>query len=747
VSDLTRISSAAEQLLPLVYDQLRKLAAQRLQHEKPGQTLQATALVHEAYLRLVDVEAFDDQGDTMMRLHVESRKPLVAAVLLVMIVAFCRLGFAQGGGRDQRSPNVKLRGVPLKDVRWTDGFWGRRFEQCRRVVTPNLWRVMQLPDNAATFHDLRMAAGLAPKGQPGGTKWSDGDCHKCIETMAHLFEVSGDEELDRLMDEAIDVVAKAQQPDGYLSSWVQLRGVDRWGDLNYHELYNMGHLMTAACVHHRATGKDSYLKVATRVGDYLHQLFSPRPKELAHFGFNPSNIMGAADLYRTTRDPKYLELAGIFVDMRGSLPGGSNQNQAAVPLRKEQEAVGHAVTATYLWCGAADVYAETGEKALLEALERLWRDVTAHKTYVTGGVAALHHGELSRRTFRRWPRDSVHESFGAEYQLPNRTAYNETCANIGNAMWNWRMLGLTGDAKYADVMERVLYNSMPSAIGLGGADFFYTNPLRRCGAEVRLMSNDSAARWPDTTPKSPVRCFCCPPNVARTLAKLQGWAYSVSDGAVWVNLYGSNSLDSRLPDGSPVRLTQKTDYPWDGKATIQVQQTGTEPVALMLRVPGWATHAALQINGKPAAVELTPGTYAAIRRRWSPGDVIELGLPMDVVFLQAHPLIEEARNQVAVMRGPIVYCLESPDLQEEVGVDDVAIVAGAKWTPRWDKDLLGGVTVLEGEALALEPRDWTDRLYQRWVPGNERRIDATLIPYYAWANRGISQMTVWLPVR
>jgi hypothetical protein len=565
--------------------------------------------------------------------------------------------------------------------------------------------------------------------------------------MALLYQLTGEEELDRRMDEAVDLVAKAQLPDGYLSSWVQLKGVDRWADLGNHELYNMGHLMTAACAHHRATGKESYLKVATRVGDYLYDLFSPRPKELAHFGFNPSNIMGAVDLYRETGQRKYLELAKIFVDMRGSQPGGSNQNQASVPLRKEGEAVGHVVTATYLWCGAADVYAETGEKAVLESLERLWTDVVTHKMYVTGGAAALHQGELSRLTFRRWPRDSIHEAFGAEYQLPNRTAYNETCANIGNAMWNWRMLGLTGEAKYADVMERVLYNSFPSSIGLEGTDFFYTNPLRRCAAEVPLMSNDSAARWPDTTPKSPVRCFCCPPNVSRTLVKLQGWAYGVSHGSIWVHLYGGNTLESRLPDGSAVKLVQKTDYPWDGHIAIEVQQAPGEPVALMLRIPDWATGAAVQINGQPSDVEAKPGTYAAIRRRWSPGDRVELDLPMEVVLLQGHPLIEETRNQAAVMRGPIVYCLESPDLPEGVALEDAAIVAGAKWTPRWDAELLGGVTVLEGEVVAAKPADWTGQLYRRWDPGDARRITARLIPYYAWANRGPSEMTVWIPVR
>jgi DUF1680 family protein len=235
--------------------------------------------------------------------------------------------------------------------------------------------------------------------------------------------------------------------------------------------------------------------------------------------------------------------------------------------------------------------------------------------------------------------------------------------------------------------------------------------------------------------------------VSRTLVKLQGWAYSVSDDAVWVNLYGSNKLETKLPDGSPVKLAQKTNYPWDGKVTIRVQEAAADPVALMLRLPGWATHASLAVNGESSDIQLTPGTYRALRRRWSPGDVVELNLPMDVVFLQAHPLIEEARNQVAVMRGPIVYCLESPDLPEGVAVDDVAIVADANWTSRWDEDLLDGVTVLEGEARVCEPRDWTDRLYQRWEPASERRIRATLIPYYAWANRGVSQMSVWLPVR
>lgn len=666
-----------------------------------------------------------------------------------IVVVSCTCGPLCGQEREPRTsppPHVKLRPVPPADTGWTDGFWAQRFEQCYHVVLPHLWKVMQLPDNAATFNDLRMAAGLIPKSKPGGTKWSDGDCHKCIETMAHLYEVTHDPKLDRLMDQAIAVVAKAQQPDGYLSSWVQLSGTARWTDLGNHELYNMGHLMTAACVHYRVTGKDSYLKVAIRTGDYLYDLFSPRPKKLAHFGFNPSNIMGAVDLYRATGNPKYLKLAGIFVDMRGSAPGGSNQNQAAVPLRKEQEAVGHCVTATYLWCGAADVYAETGEKALLTALQRLWTDVTAHKMYITGGTAAIHQGELLRRTLARWPRDSIHEAFGAEYQLPNRTAYNETCANIGNAMWNWRLLELTGNAQYADVMERVLYNSMLSGIGLDGTDFFYTNPLRRCGKDVPLLSNDSATRWPDTTRSSPVHCFCCPPNVARTIAKLHNWVYSVSPGAVWVNLYGGSRLETQLPDGSRAKLVQKTDYPWDGKIRIEVQHASETPLAVMLRIPGWAASAQVTINGKPADVQPTPGTYVALRRRWAPGDVIQLDLPMDITFVQAHPLVEEDRNHVAVMRGPIVYCLESPDLPEGVTVDDVAIIPNGTWRPRRSPNLLGNVVALDGDARITPTPDWASHLYQRLSPAVHNRKRITLIPYYAWANRGTSEMTVWIPV-
>ncbi len=643
------------------------------------------------------------------------------------------------------SPHVKFRAIGLDEARWTGGFWGERWEQDVRVTLPTMKQVMELPDNSATFHNLRVAAGQI-EGKFFGNNWSDGDCYKWIEAAASLYALNHDPELDRQMDEAIAVIAKVQAPDGYVSTQIQLTDKGRWTNLQHHELYNMGHLLTAACIHHRVTGKENFLTVARRLADYLCTVFESRPKQLAHFGFNPSNIMGAVELYRTTGDKKYLRLAGIFVTMRGSQPDGTDVNQSRVPLRRETEAVGHAVTATYLWSGAADVVAETGEPALLTALERLWNEVTAAKMYITGGTAALHHGESFRTKLKR-KTDSVHEAFGAPYQLPNRTAYNETCANIGNAMWNWRMLLLTGDAKYADVMERVFYNSMLSAIGLEGKDYFYTNPLGRGPKEVPLLSQDSTTRWANTTPASEVHCFCCPPNLARTIAQLHTYAYGLSADSVWVHLYGSGQLETQLPGGSAIKLTQTTDYPWDGKVTLRIDQAPSQAMTLRLRIPGWVEQPGLQINGQAWAGNLTPGAYADVRRKWKTGDVVQLQLPMAVVLTEASPLVEENRGQVAVMRGPIVYCLEDKDLPPGVAPEQVRIDRRARWQVRHDANLLHGVTVLETQAMALPAPKATGALYRHASNNTGDAIPLRLIPYYAWANRGISQMTVWLPVQ
>jgi len=447
--------------------------------------------------------------------------------------------------------------------------------------------------------------------------------------------------------------------------------------------------------------------------------------------------MGLAELYRLTNDPKYLDLANIFTHMRGSRPGGTDQNQARIPLRQETQAVGHSVTGPYLWAGATDVYAETGEKELWQALVRLWEDTSYSKMYVTGGIAAINRGVSFRG-------DPVHEAFGFKYQLPNAIAYNETCANIAHAMWSWRMLGVSGEARYADVVEQVLYNTFLSGWGLDGTTYCYANPLRRDAKEDRLLHNDSWERWPSTTTPGAPYCFCCPPNVARTVAELAGWAYGWSDRAVWVHIYGSNTLQAKLPSGGTIDLAQQTAYPWQGAIKFTFKQPTAGALALRLRIPGWAESASIKVNGNPAGVETKPGSYAEVRREWKAGDTIELDLPMPARLLEANPKVEEAANQIAVARGPVVYALESHDLPDGIKPSDVALPANVKLAARHDAKLLGGVTVLEGEARLIRQGDWSGQLYRPLKSGKPETVKIRLIPYYAWNNRGIPYMRVWL---
>lgn len=646
---------------------------------------------------------------------------------------------AEGGGitETRRSPFCTLRSVPLGAVRWSRGFWHDRFEQCRAVTLPHLDRLMSDPAQGHALTNLRIAAGLE-RGEFAGTHWQDEWVYKWLEAAAYVYDVTRDDVLDRRMDEIIAVIARAQQPDGYLATQIIVRGWPRFREIRHHELYVMGHLITAACIHHRVTGKRNFLDVAVKTADYLHDTFSPRPPALAHFDVNPSYIMACVELYRTVGDRRYLDLANVFIEMRGSQPGGTDFNQDRVPLREETEVVGHMVMATYLYTGAADAYMETGDRTLLEALDRLWRDLTGRKMYVHGGVCPIHDGVSVRR-------DLVWEAADAAYVLPNSTAYNETCAQIGTMMWDWRMLGITGESIYTDQMEVLLHNSILSGIGLEGASWFYTNVLRWYGEDHPLLRNDAHARFQPGEPPAR-RHICCPSNLLRTIAGLHGYAYSASDKGLWVNLYGANTFDGELPDGTRLRLTQETDYPWDGAIRFTMDAVSSSRFALHLRIPRWAGGATLTVNGAPAGVPVEPGSYATLDREWAAGDVAELALPMRVRLLESNPQVEATRNQVAVMRGPLVYCLESTDLPAGVRVQDVSIPRDVAFAPRHVPGLLGGVTVLEGEAVARRGDDWTDALYREVSSVLPERVPITLIPYYAWHNRGEPEMTVWLPL-
>ena len=670
-------------------------------------------------------------------------------VLLVGIVPCAAQAAAAGPAEETRGAgfysSAALRPAGMTSVRWTEGFWADRYALCRDTIVPEMKQALLTPGNAACLANFRIGAGLE-QGPHQGTFWGDGDCYKWLEAMAWLYAMAPDPALAREMDYWIDLIAKTQAPDGYISTQIQLNPAKkRWENLNHHELYNMGHLLTAASVHAQATGQQSFLDVARKVADYLDGVFSPRPPELAHMDFNPSHIMGLLDLYRVTGEARYRKLANVFITMRGSQPvpptsrrnlqaEPGDQTQDRVPLRRETAAVGHAVTGGYLYCGAADLVAESGEKALDEALVRIWDDMTQTKLYVTGGNGAIRQGVSLRN-------DPVHEAFGFAYDLPPRLGYNETCANIAAAMFGWRMLLVKGESRYADVMEQVLYNSMLSAMSLDGKCFCYCNPLERRRG-VPLGHHDTEQRWVTHT------CYCCPPSVARTLARLHTYAYSWSPaGGLWVNLYGGNTLDQPLPEGERWRLTQKTDYPWDGSVQLEIAAAPAKSAPLHLRIPAWAAGAAIAVNGRAEEAAPQPGTYARIERKWQTGDTVTLTLPLDVQMIEAHPLVAQAKGQAAVQRGPVVYCLESADLPEGLDIDRILLPREAAWTVARQADLLGGVVVLKTEALALPARQPAAGLYRRLTAGPLTPQPIQLIPYYAWNNRPPVDMSVWLPLR
>jgi DUF1680 family protein len=640
-------------------------------------------------------------------------------------------------------PPAAVRPVALGEARWTHGFWKERFDVCRTATVPALGRIMRGTEHSQFLVNFRVAAGEI-EGRHRGASFNDGDFYKWVEAAAAVYAVSRDAELLASLDEAVRAIRAAQRPDGYLHTRIQVR--QRQGDeaarsfrdpLQF-EAYNLGHLMTAACVHHRATGKGDLLDVARKAADFLDRAAHDPTPEFARCAVCPSHYVGLMDLYRETREPRYLALAKRLIDLRDTIADGTDDNQDRVPLRKQTRAVGHAVRANYLYAGVADLVAETGDRELLRVLEAVWDDVVATKLYVTGGCGALYDGASPDGAKDQKQIGRVHQAYGRAYQLPSGTAHNETCAAVGLVLWAWQMLQITGDAKYADVLELALFNAVPAGVSLDGTRFFYTNTLRQ------LDRMPAELRWPRT--RQPfLSSFCCPPNVARTVAESATYAYGRSAGAVWVHLYGASTLTTDLPGGPRLTLTQDTDYPWDGRVRLTVGLDRPAAFAVRLRVPGWADGAAVAVNGTPAATRPVPGSYFELRRTWAANDVIELTLPLRPRLVEAHPLVEEARNQVAVRRGPVVYCLESTDLPAGVSVPDVAVPAGVAWRPRHDAGLLGGVTVLEGTGVAAA-RPWGRELYREYRPAAAAPVDVRLVPYCVWGNRGPSEMSVWLPL-
>jgi len=668
-------------------------------------------------------------------------------VLLILTII---LSFNQLKAQDKALTNTadskyaKLSSVNMGDVSWTNGFWADRFKVCRETMIPNLWKIYSDPKMGHAIQNFEIAAGL-DTGSHVGPPFQDGDFYKLFEAVAAMYAAIHDPKLDALMDNTIALFAKAQRADGYIHTPTLIDERNHpdkakaFEDRLNFETYNLGHLMTAACVHYRATGKKNFLNIAIKATDYLYRFYKTASPELARNAICPSHYMGVVEMYRTTHDPKYLELAKNLIDIRGLMKDGTDDNQDRIPFREQTQATGHAVRANYLYAGAADVYAETGDTALMHTLNLVWNDVVNRKMYITGGCGALYDGVSPDGTsYLLKDVQEVHQAYGRDYQLPNFTAHNETCASVGNVLWNWRMLQVTGNAKYADVMELTLYNGLLSGISLDGTKFFYTNPL---SVSDDLPFKD---RWSRDRVGYIAYSDCCPPNVVRTIAEVSDYAYNVSDKGLWVNLYGGNKLSTQLKDGSPIKLTQTTNYPWNGKIDVKLDNVPQKQFSIFLRIPGWCKSAALLINGKPSAIKLIPGTYAEISRQWKAGDQITLNMPMPVTLMEANPLVEETRNQVAVKRGPMVYCLESADLPKGEKVADIALSSKTNLKPRPIKIANSNIMSLTGSADVRNKQNWHNKLYQE-AALNNTTINIRLIPYYAWDNRGHVNMETWLP--
>lgn len=619
---------------------------------------------------------------------------------------------------------TKFQSLKTGDAHLTNGFWAKRVDEYMSIIE-NLESALLEEENAARMLNFGIAAGEVD-GKFYMNEWSDGDCYKFLEGCMNQYAVTQDERILTVVNKYIPWIEAAQEADGYIGTQTLLTDQERWTDTENHELYNMGHLFTMSCIHHEVTGDMRLLNVAIKAADYLWETFSPRDFDLCHFGFNPSQIMGLVELHTLTGDNKYLELADIFTHMRGENPDiGGDCNQNRVPLREETQPIGHAVTGAYLYAGAVDVYAKTGEPALLEAVERIWNDLVKRRIYITGGVGPQYVGVSDRG-------DPIYESFASEYNLPHRVAYNETCANIAVAMWAKRMLQVTSNAEYGDWMETILFNAGISGSNLDMTRYFYANPLAHRACHHIEPTFGQYSHVPNERFFT-FDCWCCPPQLLRTFTGMPKWVYSVAEKAVSINLFAGAKLDTILPCGSPVTIDMETNYPWDQDVSIAIEDAPQGGVTLSYRIPAWCTGAT--VNGQVVEKGIHEITV-------SKGDKLAIHLPMSAQLYSANPMLEQANGMVAVKRGPVVYCLEGSDVEAGYTVDDLAISVNTQFTEEPIEDLPHGMVGLKAN---LVHRPQGETLYYPMTDDQDKQVSVRFIPYFAWANREEQDMSVWLP--
>jgi DUF1680 family protein len=626
---------------------------------------------------------------------------------------------------------VKSTGYPIDPVNFTavkvtDGFWGQRLQASREVTIP---LAFQKCEETGRYENFVKAAHPCDTFKVGGFSFDDTDVYKTIEGASYLMQTYPDAKLKKYIDSVLVIVAAAQEPDGYLYTSRTMNpkhphdwaGSQRWEaveDLS-HEFYNLGHMVEGAIAHYQATGQRNFLDIAIRYADCVCREIGPGEGQQVRVPGHQIAEMALAKLYLVTGDKKYLDQAKFFLDQRGKTSRTDAYSQAHQPVIEQSEAVGHAVRAAYMYAGMADVAALTGDTAYIHAIDRIWDNIVSKKYYITGGIGATSNGE----------------AFGDNYELPNMSAYCETCAAIGNVYVNHRLFLLHGESKYYDVLERTLYNGLISGVSLDGGGFFYPNPLASLGQHQRQP-------W--------FGCACCPSNICRFIPSLPGYVYAVKDRDVYVNLFLGNNGSLKVK-GKDVELAQTTNYPWDGDIALDVKKNNAGQFALKIRIPGWVQNQpvpsdlytysdsyrpgyTVRVNGQAVKATLVKG-YFTIDRKWKKGDRVEIHFDMQARTVKAHGKVEADRGRIAVERGPIVYCAEWPD--NDFDISGLIVNQSPKFQEEQCPDLLKGLIRLHTDAQLVKFDD-NGRL-------TVRDVRLALIPYYAWCHRGSGSMMVWLP--
>jgi DUF1680 family protein len=628
------------------------------------------------------------------------------------------------------SPYAKLHSVPVRAVTIEDGFWAKRRTTNVERSIPTM-RV-QLEEHGR-MDNFRRLAGKSSAPQKG-PYYSDSDIYKWTESVGWALQSGDRPELRNVTESMIREVVAIQEPSGYLNTYYQndrvaLRMQPHDQEVG-HELYCLGHMLQGAIAYYRATGDSTLMDAGAKfVDNFLIPNYGPGPNQKPIISGHPEIEMSLIELYRTTGKRQYVELAGYILhgDERTSIqPRALVYMFCGIPFTSRTKLEGHAVRAMYACCGATDYYLETGDPAYWTTLNLLWEDLSKRQMYITGGVGARGQGE----------------AFGEAYELPNEQAYGESCAAIGNMMWNWRMLAASGEARFTDVIERALYNGINSGMSLDGTTYCYRNPLAFDPTAYDKARGEKGIRnpWYDTT--------CCPPNLERTFASLPGYFYSTSKDGLYVHLYDNSLLDWRLENGTPIKIQQKTNYPWNGEVKLTLNPAQPADFTFYVRIPGWATGAKVVVNGKTLD-GVTAGEYLPVRRNWKPGDTVTLSFPMTTEVIASNPRVAEDTSRVAVRRGPIIYCMEELDQPAGVALSDISVHLsermGKDFHDEYAASLLEGVVVLHHEGAAFETPSAGEALYipMSSAAPKTHPAELTLIPYYAWANREATPMQVW----